>query len=72
MACDEGDAEVASLLLSTLELAMIRPAPEGNRNRRKNLEALAQLRESVLALRKAPKAAPPQESNGAPAAPDGG
>jgi hypothetical protein len=50
MACDENDWEVATLLLATLELAMLRPAPESMRNRRKNLDALHQLREMVSYL----------------------
>ncbi len=50
-ACEENDREVAALLLATLELAMIRPVPEGLRNRRKNMDALQQIRQMVAYLR---------------------
>jgi len=50
MACEEKDRDVASLLVGILELAMSRPSPEGNRNRRKNMESLLQLRTAVALL----------------------
>jgi hypothetical protein len=50
MACQENDGEVASLLIDILELAMTRPSPDGHRNRRKNLEALIELRTALAHL----------------------
>ncbi len=50
MACELHDEEVAALLLIALEMAMSRPAAEGSRDRRKNMEALVFLRESVASI----------------------